>query len=297
MKPSFAIVGCGKVGTALGVFLNSAGYRPVGFASKSLSSAKRAADIIQSDHFGDVPWEITRSADLVFITTPDGAITDTCNNISRNRGFANNTVVLHCSGALPSTILSTAKKCGAFIGSMHPLQSFASFDYVTNPFKNIIVSTEGESRAVKMAKEIATDLGGTSVTILTEAKTLYHASAVVASNYLVTLLDLAFKLIGESGIAGQDAFNVLKPLIEGTLSNVEKVGIPEALTGPIVRGDLETVEKHIEEIRLITPELLALYKTFGFHTIDIAKAKGTISESTCKKLKRIFGTPPPADPV
>ena len=297
MKPSFAIVGCGKVGTALGVFLNSAGYRPAGFASKSLSSAKRAADIIQSDHFGDVPWEITRNADLVFITTPDGAITDTCNNISQNRGFANNTVVLHCSGALPSTILSTAKKCGAFIGSMHPLQSFASVDYVTNPFKNIIVSTEGESRAVKMAKEIATDLGGTSVTILTEAKTLYHASAVVASNYLVTLLDLAFKLIGEAGIAGQDAFNVLKPLIEGTLSNVEKVGIPEALTGPIVRGDLETVEKHIEEIGLITPELLALYKTFGFHTIDIAKAKGTISESTCKKLKRIFGPPPPADPV
>ena len=296
MKPSFAIVGCGKLGTVLGVFLTSAGYRPAGFASKSLSSAKQAADIIQSNHFSDVPWEITRNADLVFITTPDDAITKTCNNISQNRGFANNTVVLHCCGALPSTILSAAKKCNAFIGSMHPLQSFVSVDYVTNPFKNIIISIEGESHAVKMAKKIAADLGGTSVTILTEAKTLYHASAVVASNYLVTLLDLAFKLIGEAGIAGQDAFNILKPLIEGTLSNIGKVGIPEALTGPIVRGDLKIVEKHIEKIGLIAPELLALYKTFGFHTVDIAKAKGTLSESSYQNLKSIFGPPPAANP-
>ena len=287
MKPSFAIVGCGKVGTALGIFLTGAGYRAAGFTSKSLSSAKRVADIIQSDHFSDVPWEITRNADVVFITTPDGAITDTCNSIARNRGFANNAVVLHCSGALPSTILSIAKKCGAFIGSMHPLQSFASADYDTNPFQGIIVSLEGEDYAVKMAKEIVTDLGGTSVSILTEAKTLYHASAVVASNYLVTLLDLAFRLIGAAGIAGRDAFDVLKPLIEGTLSNIEKAGIPEALTGPIVRGDVKTVEKHVEEIGLKTPELLDLYKTLGFYTIDIAKARGTISESSTQQLKRI----------
>ena len=296
MKPSFAIVGCGKVGTALGIFLTNAGYRAAGFASKNLASAKQAADTIQADHFSDVPWEITRNADVVFITTPDGAIADTCDSISRNRGFAGNAVVLHCSGALPSTILSIAKKCGAFIGSMHPLQSFASVDYDTNPFQDIILSLEGENHAVKVAKEIAADLGGTSVTILTEAKTLYHASAVVASNYLITLLDLAFKLIGKAGIADRDAYDVLKPLIEGTLSNIQKVGIPEALTGPIVRGDVKTVEKHLEEIGLKAPELLTLYKTLGFYTIDIAKAKGAISKSSIQKLKWIFGSPPAVDP-
>jgi len=288
MKPSFAIVGCGKVGTALGRFLVNAGYRASGVASKSLSSAKRTAGIIQSDRFSDVPWEITRSADVVFITTPDGAIEDTCNSIASNKGFGQNSVVLHCSGALPSTILSAAKTCGALIGSMHPLQSFASSEYQTNPFQGIIVSVEGENDAVKAAKKIAGDLGGTCVTILTEAKTFYHASAVVASNYLVTLLDLAFRLIGAAGIAGQDAFKVLKPLVEGTLSNIEKVGIPEALTGPIVRGDVETVENHVEEIGSTTPELLDLYKTLGFHTIDVATAKGTISESSAKQLKRLL---------
>lgn len=289
MKSSFAIVGCGKVGTALAIFLTRAGYRPAGFAGKSISSAKHVADLVLSDRFSDVPWNITRHADVVFITTPDSAIKDTCNAISKHDGFADNSVVMHCSGALASSELSSAKTCGAWIGSMHPLQSFASADHKTNPFQGIIISLEGEDPAVHSAKTIAEDLGGTAVTLLTEAKTLYHASAVVASNYLVTLLDLAIRLIEEAGVKGQDAFNLLKPLIEGTLSNIGNVGVQKALTGPIVRGDTKTVEKHIEEIGLKRPELLALYKMLAFYTVDIAASSGSISKSSIKELKRLTG--------
>ncbi len=288
MKPSFAIVGCGKVGTALGIFLAKAGYKAVGLAGRSIASAQRTAEIIDCDHYSDIPWEITRNADVVFITTPDGAIIEACDSIAGHKGFADKAVVLHCSGALPSTILSTAKTCGAQTGSMHPMQTFASTEFYANPFFGITVSVEGENDAVNMAKQIAADLGGSSVTILTETKTLYHASAVVASNYLVALLDLAFRLMGASGIAARDALKVLKPLIEGTLSNIEEVGIPAALTGPIARGDAETVEKHIEEIGLTTPRLLNLYKTLGWYTIDIATAKTTISETTVKQLKNLL---------
>jgi predicted short-subunit dehydrogenase-like oxidoreductase (DUF2520 family) len=287
MKPSFAIVGCGKVGTALGIFLARAGYPPAGFASKSLSSAKHLAGIVFSNHFNDIPWHITRHADVVFITTPDSAIEDTCTAISQNTGFADHAVVLHCSGALASSVLSSAKTCNAWTGSMHPLQSFASADYRTNPFKGIIVSIEGEDPAVKIAKTIAADLDGTAVTLLTKAKTLYHASAVVASNYLVTLLDLAVQLIQEAGINRQDAFDLLKPLVEGTLLNIEKVGVRKALTGPIARGDVKTVKKHIQEIGFKRPDLLALYKLLGFYTVDIAAAEHAVSESTIQELKRI----------
>jgi predicted short-subunit dehydrogenase-like oxidoreductase (DUF2520 family) len=287
MKPSFAIVGCGKVGTALAICLTRSGYPSAGFASKSLSSARHVADMVHSDHFSDVSWDITRHADVVFITTPDSAIKDTCKTISQNTGFADNAVVMHCSGALASSVLSSAKTCGAWIGSMHPLQSFASADYKTNPFQGISVSLEGEGPAVNIAKTIVTDLGGTVVTILTEAKTLYHASAVVASNYLVTLLDLAIRLIEEAGINRQDAFNLLRPLIDGTLSNIKKVGIQKALTGPIARGDIKTVEKHVEEIGFKRPELLPLYKMLAFYTIDIAVAGHSISESSKKALKRL----------
>jgi predicted short-subunit dehydrogenase-like oxidoreductase (DUF2520 family) len=287
MKPSFAIVGCGKVGTALGIFLTRAGYRAAGFTSKSLSSAKHVAEIIQSNSISDVPWEITRNAGVVFISTPDNAIRETCDNISRNNGFADNAVVLHCSGALPSTLLSGAKRCGAFTGSMHPLQSFASVAFVDNPFKGIVISIEGEKQAVDVAEDLATDLGGTAVTIPTAAKTLYHASAVTASNYLVTLLDLALRLITAAGISEQDAFKALKPLIEGTLSNIETVGVLQALTGPIARGDVEIVEKHVEEMGATLPEFLPLYKALGFATIDIASRRGTISESCAQALKKI----------
>ncbi|MFH2219146.1 MAG: Rossmann-like and DUF2520 domain-containing protein [Pseudomonadota bacterium] len=287
MKPSFAIVGCGKVGTALGVFLARAGYRAVGFTSRSLSSAKQAAKLVRSDRYSDVPWEVTRDADVVIITTPDGAIKETCDRLSQHNGIADNTIVLHCSGALPSTVLSVAKKRGVFTGSMHPLQSFAAIDVDVNPFAGIIISVEGERQAVETAGELAADLGGTCVTIDTASKTLYHASAVTASNYLVTLLDLALRLIREAGIPEQDAFKALKPLIEGTLSNIEKVGVIQALTGPIVRGDVETVEKHIEEIELRVPELLALYKTLGSCTVDIATKRGTISRTCAETLKKI----------
>lgn len=288
MKPSIAIVGCGKVGTAIGKFLAEAGYNIAGLASKSLSSAERVADIVKTNNVSEIPWEITKKADIVFLTTPDNAIADTCNSISIHSGFRKNAVVLHCSGALPSTILSSAKKCNAFIGSMHPLQSFASTAPAGNPFKDIIISVEGEKDAVNKARKIATDLGAECLMIKTEAKALYHASAVVASNYLVTLLDLSFRLIKAAGITDREAFKALKPLIQGTLSNIEKAGTVNALTGPIVRGDIETLKRHLEEIGLKTPDLLSLYKTLGFHTIDIAMAGGDLSKSSAQKLKKIF---------
>jgi predicted short-subunit dehydrogenase-like oxidoreductase (DUF2520 family) len=287
MKPSFAIVGCGKVGTALGIFLTRAGYNAAGFASKRLSSAKHLAEIVFSDRFSNIPWDITRHADVVFVTTPDSAIEDTCSAISQNAGFTDQTVVLHCSGALASSILSSAKTCGAWIGSIHPLQSFASTDYRTNPFQGIIFSIEGEDPAVKIAKTIAADLSGTEVTLLTEAKTLYHASAVVASNYLVTLLDLAVQLMEETGVNRQDAFRLLKPLIEGTLSNIEKVGVRKALTGPIARGDVKTVKKHLEEIGFKRPDLLQLYKVLACFTVDIAAAGNVVCESIIRELKKM----------
>ena len=104
----------------------------------------------------------------------------------------------------------------------------------------------------------------------------------------MTLLSLAFRLIYAAGISAQSAFNVLKPLIDGTLANIEKVGIPQALTGPIVRGDVGTIEKHVQEISLKVPELLELYKVLGFYTIEIARAKGTLSESAAEQLKKIL---------
>jgi predicted short-subunit dehydrogenase-like oxidoreductase (DUF2520 family) len=288
MKPSFAIVGCGKVGTALAIFLTDRGYRAAGLASRSISSAQRVAEIIGANAFTDSPWEVTQEADIVFITTPDGAITDTCKQISQKGGFNKNAIVFHCSGALPSTILESAKNCGAWIASIHPLQSFASAIFQTDPFQNIIIAVEGQKETLKTAQEIVAALGAEYIEIATEGKTLYHAAAVVTSNYLVTLIDIAFKMINKAEISDKRALKVLKPLIAGTLGNIEKVGIPEALTGPIARGDVKTVEDHLKAIESTSPELLKIYKALGLHTVDIATAKGTLNKPSAQTLKSIL---------
>jgi predicted short-subunit dehydrogenase-like oxidoreductase (DUF2520 family) len=288
MKESFAIVGCGKVGCALAKQMKSSGYTLAGLASKSITSAQKAASQLDTDIFSDKSWEITKSADVVFITTPDGQIQEAASLLANKNGLKKNAVVLHCSGAQPSTILLDVKKCEVSIGSLHPLQSFASTEIQGNPFTNIIAAVEGEPDAVSIASRIAQDLGANCLTIKTNAKTAYHAAAVVASNYLVTIQDLAFKLLQIAGIPAEDAFQVLGPLVQGTLSNIEKVGTEKALTGPIVRGDTETVGTHVDEIHRMAPELLGLYQILGQYTVHIAESGGNITKDRSEELIRIL---------
>jgi len=278
MKPDIAIIGCGKVGTSLGYFLSEAGYRISGFFSKTRVSAENAAQLINGPAPSPSSAEAAQTATVVLITTPDDVIADAGALIAQGKGYRDGAAVLHCSGALPSTILEPAKKTGAFIGSMHPLQSFAAARTDINPFKGINMAVEGDDQAVAHATRIATDLGAQVHTIKTAGKTLYHASAVAASNYLVTVMDLSLKMLQAAGIEPADGFKILKPLIDGTLNNVEKIGIPEALTGPIARGDVDTVAAHIEHISEQVPELKALYCNLGVDTTGIARAKGALDD-------------------
>ncbi len=288
MKPRFAIIGCGKVGIALAGQLAGAGYLPAGFASKTLTSALKAARTVQADQMVfDKTWIAAKQADIVFITTPDQCIAEVCRTIAQHDGFQKDAMVFHCSGALSSAVLSPARSCGACIGSMHPLQSFATLA-PGNPFAKIMVAVEGDEKAVETAAQIASDLGAIPFTIKTAGKMLYHAAAVVASNYLVTVMELAFTLIAASGVERSDAFRILKPLIEGTLKNIETVGIPSALTGPIARGDVEIVEKHLEAMASLSPEVLSLYRRLGQATIEIARAKGTLSNKAGARLKKVL---------
>jgi len=153
------------------------------------------------------------------------------------------------------------------------------------------MAVEGQPAAVKAAEEIAGRLKAKSFAIKTEAKTLYHASAVVASNYLVTLQGMAFRLLEAAGISAEDAFDVLGPLIEGTVSNIRKNGIANALTGPIVRGDVETVQEHINAMTEQTPALVPLYKLLGRYTVDVADARGSLSRSVSDQLKDLLTLP------
>jgi predicted short-subunit dehydrogenase-like oxidoreductase (DUF2520 family) len=257
-------------------------------ADVSADALKNAAEQFPVENTSSDPARVTRHADIVFITTPDGEIADTCRAIAEKDGFKKGTVVVHVSGALPSTVLSSAKSLGVAIGSMHPLQSVASKDGV-DVFQGIPFSIEGDVAAREVMSKIADDLGATHFRIETVHKSLYHAAASMACNYLVTLESAAFELMEETGIARDDIFKVLGPLIQETLKNIENVGPGRSLTGPIARGDVETVKRHLQEIESKKPKWISMYKLLGLHTLDIAAAGGTVSKRDADALRKILG--------
>jgi len=284
IKPTVAIVGCGTVGTAIGKLLRNIDYRISGVATSNLETARRAAGVTGSERFSDCPWEVTRGADVVFITTPDDLIESTCMSISKHRGFDKNAVVVHCSGALSSDILSSARDCGAAVATLHPLQSFASVEQAVSLVPGSFCTIEGDSGALPIVRAMIEDLGGILLEITAEKKTLYHAAAVAASNYLVTLMHLALELNEAAGLPSDTSFNALLPLIRGTLSNIGTKGIPGGLTGPIARGDVATVSSHLKAIEKDAPDLLLLYRCLGLYTVGLAKAKGTLNKRAGDKL-------------
>lgn len=289
MKYGFSIIGCGRVGCALARYLSMAGYRPAGFYSRHTASARRAALFAGAgEKAADDIKSAAADADIIFITTPDAFIADVAEELAGHGGIRRGAVVLHCSGALPSTILDCIKTLGADTAALHPLQSFASNDIAPSPFEGIMMAVEGSPAAVETAKEIARDLGGIPFEIRTEGKILYHAAAVLASNYLVALMDAALCLMNCAGVDESRAFSILKPLISGTLANIEETGPVKALTGPIARGDVATVERHVGDIQKKVPDILPLYRHLGGYAIKIALRKGTITEEEALRLAEVL---------
>jgi len=290
MKPKVAIVGCGIVGPALGKLLSQSGYGIIGVASRTLASAEKTAHFIGISNYTDDPLYISKDADIIFITTPDSAIKAVCEKIAKSCGLSSGSIVTHCSGALSSEILSSAHTCGAYIASLHPLQSFASVENALKIIPGSYFSFEGDKEAIPILKQIIKDLEGIELEISTEGKVLYHAAASVASNFLITLMNLALDICGLIGISRSNAFKALLPLIQGSLKNIESVGIPAALTGPIARGDVEIVKSHIASLESEDPRLSYLYKILALYTINVALAKGTLKQDKANELRSILST-------
>ena len=288
-KRKFSVIGCGRVGICLSAFLFKKAYEPAGFFSRSRSSAQAARAAAGCGTVFDTAADCARAGDIVFISTPDGLIESICGDLAQQNALGPQTLVFHLSGAHSSEILARAKQVGAIVGSIHPLQSFTPYEPgQENPFKGINISVEGDPDAVSQGKDIAAALGARAFAIPTESKTLYHASAVVASNYLVTLVQFALTLLMETGLKEDVAFEILSPLIQGTLFNIGSKGCTRALTGPVARGDHETVSRHLADIDQKLPEFSALYRLLGAHTLDIAQAGNGLPEDAEKMLSHLF---------
>ena len=282
--PTIGFIGAGTTGTALAVRLSQHGYHVVAVSSLSLTSAQKLASRISNCKVYRRSQDVADIARLVFITTPDDAIAKVAAEAKWHEGQS----VVHCSGAHSVDILEPAKKRGAHTGCFHPLQTFASTDQAIENLPGSTFAIEAGEPLASWLKDMATKLEGDWVILRAGDKVLYHAAAVIACNYLVTLVKLATDLWQTFDVPPAQATDALMPLLRGTLSNIDNVGLPICLTGPIARGDLGTLNRHLESIAKQAPSLLTIYKELGRQTIPIALAKGRINSQTAEEMKALL---------
>jgi predicted short-subunit dehydrogenase-like oxidoreductase (DUF2520 family) len=256
----------------------------VAVSSRSQTSARNLASQIPGCHAVSKKQHVAEAAELIFITTPDDIIASVASEIKWHQGQS----IVHCSGALSTDVLQPAKNSGTNVGVFHPLQTFASVKEATENISGSTFALEAVEPLLNTLKEMATALDGNWVELKAGDKVLYHAAAVIACNYLVTLVKLATDLWQTFSIPPQQATRALLPLLQGTINNINNVGLPRCLTGPIARGDTGTVTKHLNALQKVAPTLLPTYRELGLQTIPIALAKGKIDEHKAEELQAIL---------
>ena len=293
--PTLGFIGTGTVGSALARALSRAGYAVAAVHTRSPEKAHRVAASIDGARAVGSAQDVVDACDLAFLTVPDDFIEPLCGSLSRpdGRGLepsdgsidsTDTWAVVHCSGAASMDILQSARDQGAEVGVFHPLQTLARPDEAERNLPGSGFGIEASSDELRATLEqMARALGGTPL-LLSGDKALYHASAVFASNYLVTLLGLASSLWEPLGLTRDEGLRALLPLVRGTLDNLERIGLPNALTGPIARGDAGTIERHLDALGRVAPELLPVYKELARRTIPIARAKGSLDEAGARRL-------------
>jgi predicted short-subunit dehydrogenase-like oxidoreductase (DUF2520 family) len=284
-----AIIGAGRVGGAIGRLLSRAGYRVTAVAARKQETAEKARAFIGNGEPLTDAVKAASLADIVFITTPDSAIKSTAEAITAGGGFRAGMIVIHTSGAQTLDLLQAARLAGADRAVLHPLQSVPSMDLGVKNIPESYFRVEADPESIAVARELVKALGGTELampgwTSGKDSTALYHAGAVAASNFFVALVDLSLRFYEALGAERKDALKAVLPLIKGTLANIESAGVPEALTGPIMRGDVQTVRGHLEAIAVRTPELAALYTMLARHTVVVAQDKGSLGPEAAAEM-------------
>jgi len=280
-------IGAGTVGTALAVRLREKGYPVIAITSRTKSSADKLASMVSSCQAYDSKQAVADASELVFITTPDDAIPQVVTEVKWRSGQN----VVHCSGADSLDVLQKARDDGSQVGALHPLQTFASVTQAIDNLPGSAFALEAEGLLLGILKEMAEALEGQGIVLGPGDKVLYHTAAVVACNYMVTLVKLATDLWQTFGVPTPEATQALLPLLQGTVNNIDNVGLPNCLTGPIARGDLGTIIKHLEALEKKAPAITPTYRDLGLQTIPIALNKGRINQQQAQELEAILKKP------
>ncbi|MQA38438.1 Rossmann-like and DUF2520 domain-containing protein [Rugamonas aquatica] len=266
------LIGAGHVGRVLGRLLAAqAGFQVQQVLTRSAASARAAVDFIGSGAAVEC-YDQLQPAAVHLLAVGDDQIQSACAALARAVPLQGS-VVFHCSGALASDQLQAARDAGALVASAHPIRSFADPAAVAAQFTGTFCGIEGDAAALAVLTPALQAIGAQPVPIDASAKTVYHAAAVFASNYLVTVLDAALRAYQAAGIPEPVARQMAQPLATESMANVFRLGAAAALTGPIARGDMATVDRQQRAVSQWDAATGELYRALVAPTIELAARK------------------------
>ncbi|UCF20915.1 MAG: DUF2520 domain-containing protein [Gemmatimonadota bacterium] len=271
MAAPFWIIGPGRMGLSLGSVVAQAGL-----ASELLFVGRRER---RPEHqaIGDARYSVglpgrPAAQTRVLLAVPDGAIAETARLLAELGTPGEGCVALHHSGAQTAQILAPLAERGYATGSLHPLQSVADARHGVERLRGAYFTFEGDERARAVAIELVKAAGGRMLELRSGDKARYHAACVFASNYVVACAGTATQLLAEaSGVGEEEALQALMPLWRGAVANLEEAGLPKALTGPVARGDLATVRRHLAALDGDTRDL---YRHLALRALELSRRLG-----------------------
>jgi predicted short-subunit dehydrogenase-like oxidoreductase (DUF2520 family) len=290
--PSVFIMGAGVVGTALAACLVRAGVPVMGLHGRQLglTDASRAISGVVGST-GEIPDTLSES-DIVIVSVRDERIREVVDRLVNEKRLRPTQTLLHTSGAnAAASVLAAARPHVRAVGTLHPLVSFADARVAVEHFNEVAFGVEGDEPAKAHAERLVRAMGAHAVFLEAANLPLYHAGAVLASNYVVALVDVAQRLFIAAGVPQDQALPALLPLLSSVVQNLEQVGLPGALTGPVERGDVSSVEQHLLTLEARAPEVLELYRLVGRDVLRLAQEKSKLAPDVVKRLEGLFGAP------
>ncbi len=284
-KKTIAIVGAGRVGQTLGRALRRKGWRISAVVTRHAGSARAAARFIGAGQpISDLKSQISKleGAAVILIATNDNQVPVAARALARLKKNWRGRVVLQASGALSSRVLAPLGRRGAAVGSLHPLYPFPKPLKVFPP--GVVFGVEGDPRALEQALALVRSLKGEAMEVRSTEKALYHAAAALVAGHLLTLADMGVRALVRAGVRKSRARTVLVPLAQATLRCYQRWG-GGACTGPLARGDAETVRRHLSELRKLPPQYGETYRTLARAALSLYRKR---SSKGTRKLRRLL---------
>jgi predicted short-subunit dehydrogenase-like oxidoreductase (DUF2520 family) len=290
MAEVVGLIGAGRMGAGLALALTRAG-REVRLTSRRPVRVPSPLALTVSADGPDATW--LGAVGVLILAVPDDRIRPVAQHLWDTKALGAGHTVLHCSGVLGQEALAPLVPTRAALGSLHPLQTISDPEVAPERFRGAWAAIEGSPAAMETAEGLARAIGLKPFRITAKAKILYHAGAVFASNYLVVVEAVAQRLVRHAGLSDEDAWAALSPLVRGTITNLLAGDPRAALTGPVARGDTDTILRHLSALTL---DDARLYQLLGRAALELARKRGMDDETAQRVAEALATDLPPVLP-